>query len=115
MPGRLDAKGDAMEPYAIIETGGKQYMVKAGDRLEVELLEGEPGAKVELRPVLAASDGKSLSVGAPEIAGAKVVAEVLTHKRGPKVVAFKKKRRKGYKRKVGHRQELTVLKVESVA
>ncbi|NLB54971.1 MAG: 50S ribosomal protein L21, partial [Lentisphaerae bacterium] len=72
------------------------------------------GEKIELGPVLAASDGNKFSVGAPELTGVKVMVEVVEHVRGKKVVAFKRKRRKGYERKIGHRQELTVLRVESI-
>lgn len=103
-----------MEAYAVVETGGKQYRVKAGDTLKVELLEGEAGSTVTLDSVLALSDGKDLKVGAPLVKGAKVVASIVERTKGPKVVAFKKKRRKGYNRKVGHRQPLTVLRVDSI-
>ncbi|MEI7436943.1 MAG: 50S ribosomal protein L21 [bacterium] len=103
-----------MEAYAVIETGGKQYRVQAGELLEVELLAVEKGAQTDLTSVLARSDGVALIVGAPLIAGAKVTVEVVEHKRGPKVIAFKKRKRKGSKRKVGHRQELTMLKILSV-
>lgn len=103
-----------MEAYAVVETGGKQYRVKAGDTLKVELLEGEAGGTVELA-VLAVSDGTTLTVGKPVVKGAKVSASIVEHMKAPKVVAFKKKRRKGYKRKVGHRQPLTVLRVEKIA
>lgn len=103
-----------MEAYAIISTGGKQYMVSKGSVLQVESLESEPGQKIDITGVLAKSDGQLLQIGAPELANAKVSCSVLRHIRGPKVVSFKKKRRKGYTRKKGHRQELTVLKVEAV-
>jgi len=103
-----------MEAYAVVETGGKQYRVVAGDTLKVELLEGEVGGMVELT-VLAVSDGKTLTVGKPVVKGAKVNASIVEYIKAPKVVAFKKKRRKGYKRKVGHRQPLTVLRVETIA
>ncbi len=103
-----------MEAYAVVETGGKQYLVKAGDKLQVETLAGEPGATVTLERVLAVSDGKELRVGAPLVAGARVTAQILAHVRGPKLVAFKKKRRKGYRRKKGHRQALTTLLVTAV-
>ncbi len=103
-----------MEAYAVVETGGKQYRVKAGDTFKVELLEGEAGGTVELA-VLAVSDGTTLTVGKPVVKGAKVSASIVEHMKAPKVVAFKKKRRKGYKRKVGHRQPLTVLRVEKIA
>ena len=108
------ARKDIMQAYAVVETGGKQYRVSAGETLEVERLEAEAGATVELQPVLAISDGKTLTVGTPQVDGAKVVASVIEHIRGPKVIAYKKKRRKSSARKKGHRQELTVLKVESI-
>ncbi|MEI6563601.1 MAG: 50S ribosomal protein L21 [bacterium] len=103
-----------MDAYAVVGTGGKQYLVKAGDTLKVELLEGEAGSTIVLDSVLALSDGKDLKVGTPLVKGAKVSAEIVEHIKAPKVVAFKKKRRKGYKRKVGHRQPLTVLRVASI-
>jgi large subunit ribosomal protein L21 len=100
-----------MEPYAVIQTGGKQFRVIAGDTLEVERLEGDAGAKLTLDQVLALSDGATLTVGTPTVAGATVTVEVIEQLRGPKVVSFKKKRRKGYKKKIGHRQELTKIKI----
>ncbi len=103
-----------MEAYAVVETGGKQYRVKPEDTLSVELLKAEAGDSIDLDRVLALSDGESLKVGTPLVEGAKVTAKVVEHIRGEKVVSFKKKRRKGYSRKVGHRQELTVLKIESI-
>jgi large subunit ribosomal protein L21 len=103
-----------MEPYAVVETGGKQYRVKAGDTLKVELLDGEAGTAVVLDSVLALSDGGKLTIGTPLVKDAKVNAEIVEQAKGPKVVAFKKKRRKGYERKVGHRQRLTVLRVASI-
>ena len=104
-----------MEAYAVVETGGKQYRVTAGAKLEIERLPVEPGQDVDAGAVLAVSDGQELKVGAPHVAGARVVFTVLEHKRGVKVVNFQKKRRKGYERKVGHRQELTVVQVKSIA
>jgi large subunit ribosomal protein L21 len=103
-----------MEAYAVIATGGKQYRVKANDTLQVELLKAEPGQQIELKPVLALSDGATLKVGKPDIEGAKVMVTVVKHIRGEKLISFKKKRRKGFKKKKGHRQELTVIKVESI-
>ena len=103
-----------MEPYAVIETGGKQYRVKANDAVQVEKLAAEVGDKITLSPVLAVSDGQTLRVGAPAIGDAGVTASVVDQIRGEKVVSFKKKRRKGYSRKVGHRQSLTVLRIEDV-
>jgi len=104
----------AMETYAVVETGGKQYRVKPDDTLSVEKLKAEAGESVDLDRVLALSDGKSLKVGTPLVEDAKVTAKVMEHIRGEKVVSFKKKRRKGYSRKIGHRQELTVLKIETI-
>jgi large subunit ribosomal protein L21 len=103
-----------MDAYAVVETGGKQYRVKSNDTLKVERLDAEVGSTVDLTSVLAISDGTTLQVGAPEISGATVTVTVVSHSQGPKVVSFKKKRRKGYVRKVGHRQDLTVLKVERI-
>lgn len=104
-----------MEAYAVIETGGKQYRVTEGTTLEVERLADEAGKQVQLDRVLALSDGSSLTVGTPLVAGAAVTAEIVEHLRGPKVFSFKKKRRKGYKRKVGHRQELTQIRIVSLS
>jgi len=104
-----------MDAYAVLETGGKQYRVTPGATLEIELLDAEAGQDVEVDKVLAVSDGKELKIGMPYVQGAKVVLTVIGHKRGKKVVNFKKKRRKGYERKVGHRQELTVATVKSIA
>ena len=105
-----------MEAYAVIETGGKQYRVQKDDVVSVELLDkAEAGQKIELGRVLALNDGSGLKIGAPVVAGAKVTAEVGAEFRAAKVVAFKKKRRKGYHRKVGHRQNLLKVKIASIA
>lgn len=104
-----------MEPYAIVETGGKQYRVAAGDTLEIERLDVEAGQTVEAGAVLALFNGTVLQTGLPVVDGAKVMFSVVEHKRGVKLINFKKKRRKGYERRIGHRQELTVVKVESIA
>ena len=105
-----------MEAYAVIETGGKQYRVQKDDVLAVELLAGaEAGQTVELGRVLALNDGTGLKVGSPVVEGAKVTAEVVEEFRAAKVVAFKKKRRKGYHKKIGHRQNLLKVKVTAVA
>ena len=103
----------AVDRYAIVETGGKQYRVQTGTILEVERLAVPVGQRVQL-PVLAIHDGESLRVGTPVVEGARVEAEVLAHFRGRKLFAFKKKRRKGYERKVGHRQELSRIRVSSI-
>ncbi|QBG47720.1 50S ribosomal protein L21 [Verrucomicrobia bacterium S94] len=102
-----------MEAYAVIETGGKQYRVQQGDVLEVELLAEEAGASVEF-DALAVSNGSELSIGTPVVDGVKVTASVVENLRGDKIYSFKKKRRKGYRRKIGHRQELTKIKVEAI-
>ena len=100
--------------YAVIETGGKQYRVTAGDKLEVERLETEAGKPHTFdRVLLVANDGK-VSVGTPTVAGAKVLADVTQHLRGEKKIAFKMKRRKGYHRTVGHRQELTRVMITDI-
>ncbi len=103
-----------MDAYAVIMTGGKQYWVQAGSVLTVERLTAEAGQPVEFDSVLAVSDGAKLRVGNPTVAGAKVAATVVKHLRGPKLVHFKKRRRKGYARKMGHRQELTEVKIQAV-
>lgn len=100
--------------YAVLETGGKQYRVSAGDTLEIERLTVEAGQPVTFdRVLLVNADGK-LKVGSPTVASATVLADVVEHKRGKKVIAFKMKRRKGYHRTVGHRQELTVVKIKEI-
>ena len=96
---------------AVVVTGGKQYLVKPGDILEVEKLDTEAGKKVTLSEVLLVTDGKDTTVGTPFVKKAKVKAEVVEQKQGKKVVSFRYNRRKQYKRTVGHRQKLTVLKI----
>ena len=100
--------------YAVLETGSKQYRVAAGDKLEVELLEVEAGKPVTFDRVLLVNNEGKISVGTPTVANATVVADVVSHIRGPKKIAFKMKRRKGYHRTVGHRQELTVIKIKEI-
>ncbi len=103
-----------MDAYAVVETGGKQYLVKQNSQLDVEKLAGEAGAGLTLDRVLAVSDGQTLKVGAPVITGASVIAEIVKQFRGEKVVSFKKKRRKGYHKKIGHRQSLTRLTIKEI-
>ena len=100
--------------YAVIETGGKQYRVAAGDTLEVERLEVEAGQPYTFdRVLLVASEG-NVRIGDPAVSGAQVTADVTDHLRGEKKIAFKMKRRKGYHRTVGHRQELTRIKITEI-
>jgi large subunit ribosomal protein L21 len=98
-------------PYAIIETGGKQYRVSQGDRLRVELIEAEPGAEVELGPVKALGEGESLQLGTPLLEGKSVKARVVRHGRGTKIRIWKFKRRKGFSKKQGHRQDFTEVEI----
>ena len=99
--------------FAVIKTGGKQYRVAAEDVLKVEKIEGEPGEIVQFGDVLVVG-GDSVTLGAPTVAGASVAAEVLEQGRGPKVIAFKKRRRKNSRRKRGHRQEFTLLRITEI-
>ncbi|MFN5560304.1 MAG: 50S ribosomal protein L21 [Opitutaceae bacterium] len=100
---------------ATIKTQGQQFIVAEGDVLTVNRFPNtEKGATVTITDVLAAGEGASFKVGTPRLAGASVTAKVLENKRGKKVVVFKKKKRKGYERKQGHRQELSVIKIESI-
>jgi len=104
-----------MDAYAVIETGGKQYRVQKETVLSVELLGKDAGDTVEFDQVLAVSDGNELTVGTPVVENAKVSATVVENHRGEKIVAFKKKRRKGYRKKIGHRQNLTKLKIDTIS
>jgi large subunit ribosomal protein L21 len=100
--------------FAVIETGGKQYKVAAQDKITVMTLPGEAGARIVFDQVLALFDGDASHVGAPRVAGASVVGEIVEQTRGPKVYAFKKRRRKNSKRKRGHRQDLTIVRVTDI-
>lgn len=100
--------------YAVVETGGKQYRVAAGDTLEIERLKVDAGQPVTFERVLLLHQEDQVTVGTPTVPQATVVADVVEHIRGPKLIAFKMKRRKGYHRKVGHRQELTVVKIKEI-
>jgi large subunit ribosomal protein L21 len=104
-----------MDAYAVIETGGKQYRVQKDTVLDVELLGRDAGETVEFDQVLAVSNGSELTIGTPVVENAKVTATVVENFRDKKVVAFKKKRRKGYRKKKGHRQGLTKLKIETIS
>ena len=100
--------------YAVIRTGGKQYRVTAGDLIAIEKLTGEPGSTITFDDVLMVGDGDKRDVGAPKLAGAAVAAEVIEQARGDKIIVFKKKRRKGYRRTKGHRQDLTVVRITDI-
>lgn len=100
--------------YAVLETGGKQYRVAAGDKLEVERLAADAGQAFTFDRVLLVNNDGKLAVGTPTVSGASVVADVVEHVRGEKLIAWKMKRRKGYHRKVGHRQELTVVQIKEI-
>ena len=99
--------------YAVIRTGGKQYRVAPNEVVRVEKIEAEPGSTVEFDEVLLVG-GEETRVGRPLVEGAKVTATVLDQIKGPKIMVFKKKRRKNYRRKRGHRQQLTVLRVQDI-
>ncbi len=98
--------------YAVFETGGKQYRVVAGDTLEIERLAVDAGQTFTFDRVLLVGGEGKVTVGSPTVASATVVADVVSHKRGEKKIAFKMKRRKGFHKTIGHRQELTVVKVK---
>jgi large subunit ribosomal protein L21 len=100
--------------YAVIKTGGKQYRVAKDDVLTIERLEGEAGGKLEFTEVLMVGEGASIKVGKPTVAGAKVTAELVEQARGPKLIAFKKRRRKNSRRKKGHRQDLTKVRITGI-
>lgn len=101
--------------YAVIQTGGKQYRVESGSEIDVEKLDAEVGSDIDLAEVLLISGDSGLTVGAPFVDGAKVSAKVVDQFKDDKVIAFKFRRRKGYHRTVGHRRQLTKLKIESIS
>ncbi|MBX9759411.1 MAG: 50S ribosomal protein L21 [Beijerinckiaceae bacterium] len=100
--------------FAVIKTGGKQYRVAANEQITIMHLAGEAGEKVTFCEVLMMGDGDDVKVGAPLLSGASVVGEIVEQARGPKVIAFKKRRRKNSKRKRGHRQDLTVVRITGI-
>src|SRR6266478_9394923 len=100
--------------YAVLETGSKQYRVAAGDTLKIERLAIEAGQPVTFDRVLLVNNDGKVTVGAPTVPSATVLADVVEHIRGEKKIAFKMKRRKGYHKTVGHRQELTVIKIKEI-
>ncbi|EOR95715.1 LSU ribosomal protein L21p [Arcticibacter svalbardensis MN12-7] len=101
--------------YAIVNIAGQQFKVAKDQQIFVHRLQGEEGASVEFDQVLLAVDGSNIKVGVPSLVGAKVSATILTHLKGDKVIVFKKKRRKGYKKKNGHRQQFTKIAITSIS
>jgi large subunit ribosomal protein L21 len=100
--------------YAVLETGSKQYRVSAGDTLQIDRLAVEAGQPVTFDRVLLVNNEGKVAVGSPTVASASVVADVVKHIRGEKKVAYKMKRRKGFRKTIGHRQELTVVKIKEI-
>jgi len=100
--------------YAVIKTGGKQYRVSKDDVVTIERVAGEAGAKVEFDHVLMVGAGADVKIGTPLVAGAKVTGELVAQTRGPKLIAFKKRRRKNSRRKKGHRQDLSTVRITSI-
>jgi large subunit ribosomal protein L21 len=101
--------------YAVIKTGAKQHKVAEGDVLSIEKLEGEKGAEVVFKEVLMVADDQNVKVGKPFVDGAQVTGEIISQKKGPKIHVFKMTRRKGFKKKTGHRQELTSMKITKIS
>ena len=100
--------------YAVIKTGGKQYKVAANDKILIEKLEGEAGDHIEFTEVLMVGNGADVAIGAPLVAGATVVAQIEKQARGPHIIIFKKRRRKHYRRRNGHRQDLTSVTITDI-
>ena len=100
--------------YAVIKTGGKQYRVAADQKIQIEKLDGLPGDQVEFNEVLMVSNGSTFDIGAPFLAGATVVGEIASQDRGPHLIIFKKRRRKHYRRRNGHRQDLTSVTIREI-
>ena len=100
--------------YAVIQTGGKQYRVAQGDLITIEKLEGAAGDRVELTSVLMIGEGNQVTVGQPHLEHACVVGTIVRQERGPKILIYKHKRRKGYQKRQGHRQSQTLLRVSEI-
>ncbi len=101
--------------YAVIKTGGKQYRVSEGDLLRVEKIDGEKGSVVSFNEVLMVSKDDDIRIGKPFVEGAVVLGEIVDNAKGPKITIFKMKRRKGFRKKTGHRQSLTSLKIKEIS
>lgn len=100
--------------YALIKTGGKQYRVAEGDTLRVEKIEGKVGEVVEFEEVLMIANGERVEIGMPMLKDSKVVGEIVEQGKGEKITVFKSKRRKGYRKKQGHRQQYTALRIKEI-
>ncbi len=100
--------------YAVIQTGGKQYVVAPGEELKVEKLPGEVGETIAFDRVLLTSDGENVNLGKPYLENTKVLGRITGHGRNKKILVFKYKKRKGYRKKLGHRQNYTLVKVENI-
>jgi len=101
--------------YAVIKTGGKQYKVSEGDTLDIEKIDGEKGNEVVFEEILMISREGEIKVGTPYVIGAKVTGEIVAQTKGSKIKVFKMKRRKDYRKKTGHRQELTGMKIKEIS
>jgi large subunit ribosomal protein L21 len=101
--------------FAIVETGGKQYRVREGQQVKVSKLQAEAGSEITLDKVLVVGEGGDVQIGQPYVEQARVVCDVLNHGREKKIIVFKKKRRKDYRKKQGHRQDFTTLRVKAIA
>ena len=100
--------------YAVIRTGGKQYRVMSGELLRIESLTGDVGSQIEFSDVLLTANEGSVQIGTPLVAGASVTAQIVEHGKERKIIVFKKKRRQGYRRKQGHRQHFTAVRVQDI-
>ena len=100
--------------YAVIKTGGKQYRIVEGDLLRVEKIKGEIGEIVEFEEILMIANGERVEIGRPVLSNSKVIGEIVEQGKAKKIIVFKSKRRKGYRKKQGHRQQYTVLKIKEI-
>ncbi len=100
--------------YAIVRTGGKQYQVSQGDQIRVEKLVGDVGDTVELNDILMIVDGENINIGTPVLENAKITAKIVEQGKDKKIIVFKKKRRKGYRLKKGHRQPFTAINIQEI-
>jgi len=100
--------------YAVVQTGGKQYRVAVGDRIDVERLDAEPGTEITLDRVLLVEHDGDVKIGTPVVDGARVIANVDAQARGPKLIVFKMRPKKRYRRKTGHRQNITILTIKDI-